>query len=465
MERNRCMPGQTWYIDPQSGNDANPGSSPDRPLRTYADRPFAPGDSVLFKRGGVIRDALRTREGSSDGFITYGAYGQGPKPRFLGSVAADDPDRWVKERPSIWRYKGTFTSEVCNLVFNDGQSCGHLRWQIDDLKHQGEWFYTALGAGADSAYQRKGQSAAPRCEDGVLYLYSQSNPARFYNSIECSLWGQRRLADGRRYVILQDLEFRNSGVHAYQDVRVDHVTIRRCDFRCIGGAVWSRQRRIRFGNAVEFWDGAVDCLVEDCVFHDIYDAGVTHQGGDTSGVPERVYFRNNLFVHCGIAPYECRGPAARDIYFENNTCIHAGGDLSMQGEPSPRQSEIYPQPMGHHVFIWRLDWPDQMGPIYIRNNIFHEAPHGAAVYSVASPEYERHFVIDHNDYCQTTGNMLFLLGGKTYRPSDWSAYQKETGQDAHSLLADPQFVNPQTGDYRLKPTSPCLTMGRRTNHE
>ncbi len=449
------MAGQTYYIDPQGGNDANGGLTADQPFKTHTSRNFTPGDTVLFKRGSVSREGLFAPSGSEQGYITYGAYGTGDKPLFLGSVPAGEPEKWTEERPNIWRYAGVFSSEVCNLVFNGSESCGYLRWQLADLKNQGEWYYTALGAGAAP----QDSTDAPRCENGILYLYSVRNPAQFYTGIECSLWGHRKLAGGQRYIIFENLAFANSGVHGFQDCRVDHIILRKCDFRFIGGATWSKERRIRFGNAVEFWDGARDTTVEDCVFENIYDAGVTHQGSDTSDVPERVYFRNNFFLHCGIGAYECRGPAGREIFFENNTCVHAGGPLSMQNEPSPRQSEIYPQPMGHHVFIWRMDWPDKMGPIYIRNNIFYEAPHGAAVYSIISPEYERNMVLDNNCYWQTTGDTLFLLNGKTYRPADWPLYQKEYRQDAHSILANPKFINPKAGDYHLQKDSPCPNAG------
>ncbi|MBN1554439.1 MAG: right-handed parallel beta-helix repeat-containing protein [Phycisphaerae bacterium] len=444
--------GKTFYVDPRDGDDSRSGLSESRAVRHYETCDVSPGDTVLFKRGSVMRDVLHTRDGSEGNPVTYGAYGQGELPVFLGSVPAGDPNRWIEHKPNVWRFDGEFPSEVCNLIFNEGPACGNLRWSVDDLKRQGEWFFTGIGVTSDDRW-------TPGRKD-TLYLFSETNPGRFYSSIECALWGQRKLADGKRHVVLENLAFRNSGVHGFHQVRAEQVTIRGCDFRFLGGAVWSRERRIRFGNAIELWDGAVDVTVEGSTFDNIYDSGVTHQGGEKSDVPQRVYFRDNLFVDCGMASYEWRGPAAREIYFEHNTSVNAGGGFSMQGETPPRQSEIHPQPMGHHVFIWRLDRPEELGPIYIRDNIFYEAPYGAAIYSILDPADEKKFVLERNCYYQTTGDLLARMAGRDYRPDEFREYQS-TGFDAGSILADPKFVDPRSGEYRLQPDSPCPDMGRK----
>jgi hypothetical protein len=427
------MTNRTYYIDPKAGKDTNSGLDESQARATCNNLALMPGDTVLFKRGSLIRGGLEACCGSELGDITYGAYGTGEKPVFSGSVPVDGEDLWIEEAPSVWRFTGTFSSEVCNLIFN-GKTCGNLRWSKEDLKCQGEWYFTLLGCSTDEDKNKIVQ-------EGVLYLFSSSNPGSCYKSVECALWGHRRLVWGKSHIVFENLVFQNSGVHGYQEFSPHHITIRNCEFHFIGGAVWSREKKIRFGNAVEFWDGAWDINVENCIFTNIYDSGVTHQGVDTEKLPERLYFRNNRFEACGMAAYECRGPAASEVYFENNTCINAGGEFAMQGEPPPRQSEIYPQPMGHHVFIWLIGKDTQKGKVYIRNNIFNEAPNGAAIYSIIDPGDEKQFVIENNCYRQKKGSILMRMNNKLYGPEEFEAYKAETGHDAQSIMEDLLLVD------------------------
>ena len=417
--------GTTYFIDPLFGSDANSGLTHLAPWKTYHARAFIGGDHVLFKRGSIIRENLHTRDGEKGSPITYGAYGEGEKPIFMGSVAIGDPSKWIEVRPLIWQYQGEFATKVCNLVFNGGERCGNLRWASTALKEPGEWHYTGNASG-----DRGGEQAPPK---SILLLCAPTNPGIFYQNIEGVLWGERRLVKGKAYLVLENLSFQNSGVHGYQQGQAHDVVIRACDFRFIGGAVWDNDRRIRFGNAIELWDGARDITVEHCTFDNIYDAGVTHQGGETRHIPERLYFRYNYFSRCGFAAYECREPS-QEIYFEHNVSVNAGGGFSLQGEAPPRQSEIYPQPVGHHVFIWRINPHTQPGKVYIRHNTFSEAPYGAAVYSIIAPADEEKFILDHNSYKQTQGDVLIHMGGRSYRPAEFQVFQNECRQDPHSRL-------------------------------
>jgi len=64
----------------------------------------------------------------------------------------------------------------------------------------------------------------------------------------------------------------------------------------------------------------------------------------------------------------------------------------------------------------------------------------------------RTFAFDHNLYWNEAGE-LPTFGDRSL--AEWQA----AGQDTHSLLADPLFVDPEHGDFRLRPGSPAARIG------
>ena len=432
---------KTYYIDPFNGDDGCDGQNEKTPKRDYKQLNLCPGDSVLFKCGTRIRGGLLTCSGDKNGHILYGAYGEGEKPVFIGSEPANDAAKWSQIRPNIWKYDHFFSNEAANLIFNGGESCGNFRWSVDELEHEGEWYYSSIW---ENARRIRGiNDMTP--ETDYLYLYSEGNPAKVYKSIECSMF-MGRMVGGESYIILENLVFKNNGIHGYREVNPNNIIIRGCEFRFIGGSFWIREGNVRLGNGIEMWEGGSDILVENCIFDNIYDSGVTHQGNKADNIPERLYFRNNLFTNNGMAAYECRGPAAKEVYFENNVCINAGGGFSMQGEEPPRKSEIYPQPMGHHIFIWRMEDKLQKGNIYIRNNIFYEAPYGAAIYSIVSKDVEDKFIIDGNHYFQKSGDILNRIDGKLFKKNEFDSYINETDFDKSGTFGDLKLLSKNYDD-------------------
>ncbi len=383
----------TYYVDSLAGRVGQDGRSPETAVSSWREVTVQPGDSLLFKRGSFFRDVLELPAGTKDAPLYVGAYGEGEKPVFCGSVQIACPEKWIEIRENVWEYQGTLPSEPCNLIFEDG-TCGNLAWEEDELTAPDWWHYTMIGG--EGCYD---------WQDGAkLYLYSPENPAQRHPSIEAAVYGSRHMVSCPACAVFEDLAFINSGVHGYGEANAHDVAFRRCEFRYIGGKVWSRPLKIRFGNGVEFWDHSENMSVEDCLFDQIYDSCVTHQGpGEEAGLAVNILYRGNTFRNYGMGAYEARDKVGLNVVFENNVCIGAGEGFSLQGETPPRRSEIWPQPMGHHLFIWRMPAATENGSIIVRNNVFGSVPYGAAVYSIISPEAEAQFTFEGNRYEKEQG--------------------------------------------------------------
>lgn len=109
----------TYYVSP-TGNDANNGSSQAQAWRTIARVQqhmvqFAPGDQVLFQRGGIYSGTLSIyRSGASGQPIVFGAYGSGEKPIISGGVPVTG---WTLHQGNIWR--AALAGEAKYLMVNN----------------------------------------------------------------------------------------------------------------------------------------------------------------------------------------------------------------------------------------------------------------------------------------------------------------------------------------------------------
>lgn len=348
----------------------------------YKNLDLKEGDTVLFKRGTFIRDRLYNKSG-----VSYGAYGEGENPTFCGSVDLKN-DLWKETEKNIWKYMGELETEVCNFIFNN-EFCGTLRWEKEELCEQGDFWDNCFGVNEKKL----------KVENHELYLYSEKNPSLFYDSIECVLRNHRQLAEMGQNMTFSDINFINNGVHAIAgEEPAKNIHIKNCTFKYIGGSVWSKEQKIRFGNAVECWDIAENIIIENCVFDDIYDSATTHQGGKKCEPARNFIVKNNIFRKCGMGAYEQRDLMPLYAEFVGNVCEKAGEGFSALGEEMPRRSEIWPQPMGHHVFLWRIEKITENGGIKIENNVFGDAIYGKAIYSIIDKEAQKQLVINNNEY-------------------------------------------------------------------
>lgn len=415
-----------YYIDNIGGNDAKDGLSPESAKKDYLTIDIKAGDSLLFKRGTIHRGKLETYEGKEGAWVTYGAYGEGELPIFCGSTDVSQISDWVEIAENIWECQVDIPGEVGNFVFGDNDCSATFHWEKEELCSQGDfWDSRFIG---EAEYHK-----CPPVPEQQILLYSEKNPAIYYDHIECVSWNTRILAAQKDYNRFENICFKNSGVHAIAG-HADHVQIVGCRFENIGGCAWSAPLRIRLGNAVEFYVSGSHILVEDCYFKNIYDSCVTHQGPGELTVPTKEFIcRNNVFDTYSMAAFEYRDKMPIDSEFTGNTCLNAGCGFGMLGESIPRKSEIWPQPMGHHIFLWRIPNATEGGSLRIENNTFGRAPVGAAIYSMISPEAEAQMTIDNNIYTKNDV-LLNRFGGEDFNCLE--EYKKKTGQDKNSRYAD-----------------------------
>lgn len=422
-----------YYIDAINGDDSNTGLSPEQALASYRQKILQPGDTVLFKRGSFMRTRLDNVSGVEGKPITYGAYGEGELPVFCGSLDLTKEELWVEEEKNIWACKPEVNEETANIILNGNEEFGTFRWTKEELSQQGDFYDNCFGFRAEK------KELPP---EHRLYIYSEKNPALFYSSIEWATYGDKFImANNGSNMVFENLKFLNCGVHAIAGDRASrNIVVRGCVFKNVGGGVWGYNRRIRFGNAFECWNVAENIEITNCVFDNIYDSGVTHQGNKDCEPCKNFNCHHNIFIKCGMAAYEQRDMLPKNSSFCDNICIDAGEGFSGLGEVMPRNSEIWPQPMGHHIFLWRIENPTDDGKLEIKNNVFCNAAYGGALYSIISPEAEAQIELSGNTY-YTKNDKLF---------SRWNGIDYTNFGEYKSCEADCKFENTDISDILNK---------------
>jgi hypothetical protein len=134
----------TYYVDATSGNDSDDGRTDANAWQTVAKVNAASlpaGCTVLFKKGETWREQLVPQSGTDGLPITYGAYGSGNKPKFLGSVTRSATGEWTDEGSNIWR-TGDLTVTGSELLPNPSLDTNADDWYA--------YFFTGGGAAGSS---------------------------------------------------------------------------------------------------------------------------------------------------------------------------------------------------------------------------------------------------------------------------------------------------------------------------
>lgn len=183
--------GTKYYVS-QDGNDDNSGTSESEPWQTLShigEQTFEPGDAILFRRGDIWYGSLDiTSSGSSGNPITYGAYGSegDAKPIFEGKI--DVPgwktsSNWNQAGSNIWRISYPMSYYRLRLWI-DGVEV--KRSETSSVTTDVPWAWAT----------------------NYIYVYSTSNPATAFDSIETNSRENFVNVDNKNYITFQNLDVR-----------------------------------------------------------------------------------------------------------------------------------------------------------------------------------------------------------------------------------------------------------------
>lgn len=387
---------RTYYVS-NDGDDNNDGRSPETPIKTISKvnkLSLRSGDAVLFRRGDTFRTDTKITVNNG---VIYSAYGTGAKPKIYGSIKNyADKNIWSSTDGNIW-VTSISSSFAENVVFNDGESVGTRKRNLENLRENGDFYFDSNA--------------------GKLYLFlNQFNPGAAFDSIEISsadyiFYGVG--SDRSEYyyiknITISNLDLRYAGIHAMYLAFVQNININNCSIGWMGGKYLSETNNTRYGNGIELWRIAKNCSITNNYIYQVFDAAITFQGTETNQYTD-LTITNNLIEYCSMNfefwAKDSSGsidPTAKlqNIYFNNNILRFGGyGYGGAQREAKLDQA---------YILTWNANYSNnQISNFQIKNNIF----------DIANSNYF---------YAKNTIDAL-TISDNTYYQMDGSAFQIANG--------------------------------------
>ena len=347
--------GTKYYVS-VDGDDANSGKTPETPWKTIkrmSAEKLSAGDGVFFKRGDTFREEFVPTDG-----VTYSAYGDGDKPKLLGSKEnSAGAENWQATKvPNVWVFIKEIPDDVGNIVFNDGKGFATKYFVMDRNERTLDKLTENLMFlhGTDNRVYL-------RCDHG--------NPGEVFHSIEMARYRNIVYLSDVKNAVFDNLCFMYTGSHALGGP-AHNTLIQNCVFEWIGGSQFCSGGR--YGNAVEFWATTDNVAVKNCYINEVYDAGLTFQfKGDHAEdiIIDGVDFSGNLIERCAYCieyfsrQYNSNGDFLRNITMKDNILRRTGEGFCV-GAPDAH---------GRDACIKGWDTKNQSENFVIENNVFDRA--------------------------------------------------------------------------------------------
>lgn len=489
--------GTTYYIDCAAGSDANNGTSTATPWRTFTNvnnRTLAAGDSVLLKRGTTctgIGSLIPVGAGTATNPITIGAYDTGALPIINCGTGSS-----VYSCVFILNEGGYIVRDLELTGTKVNPTNGPAGLYIESTVSQQSYFriYNIV---AHDMYYGISISAYKHGSGGELYNQNIGNNGGTINDVI--------IDGGEMYNNGGNLGSGGKGIHiagnylrgGYDPVNLPfntNITVRNVNIHdnpgdgivmtsTDGGLIEyvtantnGGQADDRYGiwpwnaknvttqfseaafneTATNKGGGGFDCdyNVVNCIFqysysHDNKGPGQLMIGYDSGNILDQSNVRYNLFVD------NCWHPTAPDCgdlvvfgrvynsYYHNNTIYFK----NRNNNPNTAVAALELATFGKFGSPSNFQYKNNL--VYLTNN-------SRAYYQSVGGTY----TLDYNLLYAESGNLNIAWGGSTY--NTLAAFKAGTGQDMHSVSANPLLTNPSgrlASDYQIASNSPAVNAG------
>ncbi|MBU0606574.1 MAG: right-handed parallel beta-helix repeat-containing protein [Armatimonadetes bacterium] len=320
----------TFHVAP-TGADTNPGT---------LDAPFAtpqkgldvaqPGDTVLLQRGATFRGALRfPRDGAEEQPIRLDAYGDGPRPEILGSIAATD---WHPHAGEVYRlaipkerFGPGYTQPYSVYEYDPGKVPVRLQRDQAVPTARGHFFYDPAA--------------------GMLYVITSDGAPPAQHRLEVPILAQLADLSKRAWLQIENLSFLFGNCRHIVLADCHDCLIRNCASLFVGNYGNPNMMLIRctqvqivgcflYENAncgVMLTDQSTRCLVSGCtIVRCSSNDGVTiHSGGrNAQGVFEGQAGNHNTIENnvIGLCPEESIDITSGDHHRVSGNICYANGN-------------------------------------------------------------------------------------------------------------------------------------------
>jgi hypothetical protein len=512
----------TNYYVSNSGNDSHDGKTIHtawQTLKNVNSQTFLPGDSILFERGGVWYENLKiTSSGSSNGQIIYGVYGDenGNKPVISGMQEVkgfNNKSNWQSHGNNKWSISHPGLGDM--RVFRDGIEITRLYGSTIVTK-ENPWYYDKrLFLYSEDNPSLSLTSLKTSSNQSFLYHSGDITNINYITLQNLNVQGWRRTrllgcsnwiieyCDWGGYFGSVALLFNNSG-----SIRSENGIIRHCRFDALNNIA----ERFDVGvynttDAVNLYAGSRNWEI-----HDNYFAGWGHTAlalrsfkNDPLTI-EGIKVYNNYFTNKGMSYGRAIGggmsvhhcnPKNPNEFFNNTIEDQAvtsqmaypyakiynniwNKTRGLNGDPTrsayavefsggtgrnSKYMEVY-----NNVFAYNgrrsvhiPGYPEHtvVEGLVFRNNIFYESDAPQFRAGNYGDNLLNGIVFENNIFYSSSAIKLIEVLGKTYTVAEFNAFKE--GSHAFvtngNIQADPLFVDPKNGDFRLKPESPAIGSG------